>query len=149
NSLFWSGSERDAKCDIYDLKGLLEEFFDQFGLRGLTYNRRQESTPLFLESATIQLGKFQVGELGQLLPPIARQYDLRDAVFLAELNLDVILARRNPSKSFRPLPAYPSIRRDVALLVAESTSHEAVLQVIKQARPTNLESVDLFDVFRG
>jgi phenylalanyl-tRNA synthetase beta chain len=149
NPLFWSGSERDAKCDIYDLKGLLEEFFDQFGLRGLTYNRRQESTPLFLESATIQLGKFQVGELGQLLPSIAKQYDLRDAVFLAELSFDVILARRNPSKSFRSLPAYPSIRRDVAMLVAESTSHEAVLQVIKQAKPANLESIELFDVFRG
>jgi phenylalanyl-tRNA synthetase beta chain len=147
--LFWSGSEREAKCDVYDLKGLLEEFFDQFGLRGLTYNRRQESTALFLESAIIQLGKFQVGEFGQLLPPIARQYDLRDAVFLAELNLDVGLARRNPSKSFRPLPAYPSIRRDVAMLVAEATSHEAVLQVIRQAKAANLESVELFDVFRG
>jgi phenylalanyl-tRNA synthetase beta chain len=149
NPLFWFGNERDAKFDIYDLKGLLEEFFDQFGLRGLTYNRRPETTPLFLESAAIQLGKFQVGELGQLLPSVAKQHDLRDAAFLAELNLDVIIARRNPAKSFRPLPAYPSIRRDVAMLVAGSTSHEAVLQVIKQAKPANLESVELFDVFRG
>jgi len=67
NPLFWSGEEREAKFDLYDLKGLLEEFFEQFGLRGMTYARRSESSTLFLESATIQLGKFQLGEFGQLL----------------------------------------------------------------------------------
>lgn len=149
NPLFWSGDGREAKFDMYDLKGLIEEFFDQFGLRGMTYNRRTESTALFLESATIQLGKQQLGEFGQLLPPLAKRYDLRDAVFLAELNLDLLLARRNPSKSFKALPAFPSIRRDVAMLVSEATTHDAVLQVVKQTKPANLESVELFDVFRG
>ncbi len=149
NPLFWSGGEREAKLDVYDLKGVIEEFFEQFGLRGMTYNRRAESTELFLESATIQLGKQQLGEFGQLLPLLAKKYDLRDAVFLAELNLDLLLARRNPSKSFKSLPAFPSIRRDVAMLVPEATTHDAVLQIVKQTKPANLESVELFDVFRG
>jgi phenylalanyl-tRNA synthetase beta chain len=148
-SLFWSGNDREAKFDVYDLKGLLEEFLEQFGLRGLNYVRRQDSTALLLESATVNLGRFQLGEFGQLLPPLARQYDLRDAVLLAELNLDVLLARRNTAKSFRPLPAFPAIRRDVAMLVPEATTHEAVLQVVKQAKPANLETTELFDVFRG
>jgi phenylalanyl-tRNA synthetase beta chain len=149
NSLFWSGSERDAKFDIYDLKGLLEEFFEQFGLRGMNFVRRDESTALYLESATIQLGKLVLGEIGQLLPPLAKKYDLRDAVFLAELNLDLLLARRNTSKSFKPLPAFPSIRRDIAMLVPEVTTHESVLSTVKQTKPKNLEAVELFDVFRG
>ncbi len=148
-SLFWSGNDREAKFDIYDLKGLLEEFLEQFGLRGMTYARRADSTALFLESATVHLGKFQLGEFGQLLPPLARRYDLRDAVLLAELNLDLLLARRNPAKSFRPLPAFPSIRRDVAMILPEATTHEAVLQVVKQAKSANLETTELFDVFRG
>jgi phenylalanyl-tRNA synthetase beta chain len=148
-SLFWSGDDREAKFDIYDLKGLLEEFLEQFGLRGVNYARRTDSTALLLESATVNLGRFQLGEFGQLLPPLARQYDLRDAVLLAELNLDMLLARRNTTKSFRPLPAFPAIRRDVAMLVPEATTHEAVLQVVKQAKPANLETTDLFDVFRG
>jgi phenylalanyl-tRNA synthetase beta chain len=148
-SLFWSGNDREAKFDIYDLKGLLEEFLEQFGLRGMTYARRANSTALFLESATVHLGRFQLGEFGQLLPPLARQYDLRDAVLLAELNLDLLLARRNPAKSFRPLPAFPAIRRDVAMILPEATTHEAVLQVVKQAKPANLETTELFDVFRG
>ncbi|MGO8836860.1 MAG: phenylalanine--tRNA ligase subunit beta [Limisphaerales bacterium] len=146
---FWSGGEREAKFDAYDLKGLLEEFFEQFGLRGMTFTRRAESTALFLESATISLGKNQIGEFGQLLPVLAKKYDLRDAVLLAELNLDLLLARRNPARSFKPLPQFPAIRRDVAMLVPEATTHEAVLQVVKQAKPANLEAVELFDVFRG
>ena len=82
-------------------------------------------------------------------PALAKKYDLRDAVFLAELNLDLLLARRNPAKSFKPLPQFPTIRRDVAMLVPEATTHEAVLQTVKQTKPANLESVELFDVFRG
>jgi len=146
---FWSGDDRDAKFDAYDLKGLLEEFFDQFGLRGTAFARRAESTSLFLESATISLGNNQIGEFGQLSPALAKKYDLRDAVLLAELNLDLLLARRNPAKSFKSLPQFPAIRRDVAMLVPEATSHDAVLQVVRQTKPANLETVELFDVFRG
>jgi phenylalanyl-tRNA synthetase beta chain len=149
NPLFWSGEDREAKFDIFDLKGALEEFLDQFGLRGITYARRPESTALFIESASINLGKFQLGELGQLHPALAKTYDLRDAVLLAELNLDLLLGRRNTTRSFKPLPAFPSIRRDIAMLVPEATAHDAVLQVVKETKAANLESVELFDVFRG
>ncbi|HTL56718.1 MAG TPA: phenylalanine--tRNA ligase subunit beta [Candidatus Limnocylindrales bacterium] len=147
--VFWSGADRDAKFDSYDLKGILEEFLGQFGLRGVNFVRRTETSSLYLESATIQLGKFQLGEFGQLLPPVAKQYDLRDAAFLAELNLDLLLARRNTVKGFKPIPNFPAIRRDVAMIVPEPTTHEAVMQVVKQTKPANLESVVLFDLFRG
>lgn len=147
---FWSGDERDAKFDNFDLKGLLEEFLEQFGLRGVAFGKRTESTTLFLESATVTLGgKLPLGELGQLQPALAKKYDLRDAVFLAEFNLDLLINKRNPAKSFKPLPPFPSSRRDVAMLVPESITHETVLQTVKQAKAPNLESVELFDVFRG
>jgi phenylalanyl-tRNA synthetase beta chain len=147
---FWSGDERNAKFDAYDLKGIVEEFLEQFGIRGVAFARRAESTAWFLESAAIALGgKLPLGEMGQLLPTLAKKYDLRDAVFLAELNLDQLLARRNPAKSFKPLPPFPAIRRDVAMLVPEATTHDSVLQAVKKSKPVNLESVELFDVFRG
>jgi phenylalanyl-tRNA synthetase beta chain len=147
---FWSGSEREAKFDIHDLKGIVEEFLEQFGVRGVTFTRRAEDSVLFLESATVALGgKLPLGELGQLSPVLAKNYDLRDAVLLAELNLDQLLARQNPAKSFKPLPQFPAIRRDVAMIVPETTTHDAVLQVVKQTKPANLETVELFDVFRG
>ncbi|HLH54152.1 MAG TPA: phenylalanine--tRNA ligase subunit beta [Verrucomicrobiae bacterium] len=147
--VFWAGPERDAKFDIYDLKGMLEEFLEQFGVRGVVFAAASQPDSFFLESGVLQLGKFELGHFGQLSPLIAKRYDLRDAVFLAELNLDTLMARRNVTKSFRALAAFPPIRRDIAMLLPEGTTHEAVLQTIKQAKPANLESVELFDVFRG
>jgi phenylalanyl-tRNA synthetase beta chain len=147
--LHWDGADRDARCDIFDLKGALEEFLAQFGLRGTSWARRDESRSLFAESAAIQLGKLPLGEIGLLSPAQARLYDLRDPVLLAELDFDQLLARRVPSKSFKSLPQFPSIRRDVAMLVPEATTHEAVAAVVKQTRPANLETVELFDIFRG
>lgn len=147
---FWSGDDRDAKFDLSDLKGLLEEFLEQFGVRGVTYTRRAESTALLIESASIALGgKLALGEIGQVSPLIAKRHDLRDAVFVAELNLDQLLARRNAAKSFKALPQFPGSRRDVAMLVPEATTHDAVLGAVRQAKPQNLETVELFDVFRG
>lgn len=147
---FWSGDDREARLDLYDLKGILEELLEIIGLRGYTCIRRSEApSELYLESATVQLGKQTVGEFGQLLPSLAKQYDLRDTVFLAELNLDMILARRNGMKSYKPLPVFPSIRRDVAMIVSEDTTHEAILAVVRQVKPAHFEKVDLFDVFRG
>jgi len=147
---FWSGDERDAKFGSFDLKGMVEEFLEQFGVRGVTFMRRAETAVMYLESAAITLGgKLPLGEMGQLSPALAKKYDLRDAVFLAELNLDQLLARRNQAKSFKPLPQFPSVRRDVALLVPEATTHEAVLQTVKKAKAVNLENVELFDLFRG
>ena len=146
---FWSGDDREAKFDVYDLKGMIEEFLEHFGVRGVTYARRNESTTLLVESAAVHLGKLTLGEFGQVLPPLARRYDLRDPVLVAELNLDTLIARRNTSKSFKALPQFPAIRRDVAMIVPETLAHEAVLTAVRQARPANLEAIELFDIFRG
>jgi len=147
--VYWDGADREARSNLFDLKGVLEEFLEQFGLRGVTWVRREESRPFFLESAAICLGKMQLGEIGRLSPEQARRHDLREAVLLAELDLDELLARRIAAKSFKPLPQFPAIRRDVAMLVPEGTTHEGILAMVKHARPANLERVELFDVFRG
>ncbi len=146
---FWSGAERHEKSDIYDLKGILEQLFEQRGVRGVQWTRNAESPPLYLGSATVQIGKQSAGEIGQLSPVVARKYDLRDPVLLAEVNLDFLLSRRAAAKSFKGLAAFPAVRRDVAMLLSEEVPHERVLAVVKQAKAPNLESVELFDIFRG
>jgi len=147
---FWTGEERDDTYDIFDLKGVLEEFLEQFGLRAVTYARGNEAVSPYIESAMIQLGgKLTLGEMGQLSALLAKKYDLRDRVLVAELNLDILVARRNIGKSFKALPAFPSVRRDVAMIVPEATTHESVLNAVRKLKPANLERVDLFDVFYG
>lgn len=147
---YWSGADRESKYNAYDLKGIVEEFLESFGLKGIAFTKRAERTALYHESAVIALGgKLALGELGLMHPMLAKTYDLRDPVLLAELNLDLLIARRNAARSFKPLPQFPSVRRDIALVVAESVTHDAVLNAVRQAKAANLESTELFDVFRG
>lgn len=147
---FWQGSGRDETLDVFDLKGVVEEFLEGLGVKGVVLTKRAEAAGLWAESAALALGgKLPVGELGQLSPQAARRWDLKGAIFLAEMNLDLLLARRQQGRSFKPLPLFPGIRRDAALVVAESITHEAIVAAIKQAKPAHLESVEIFDVFRG
>ncbi|MCW5559985.1 MAG: phenylalanine--tRNA ligase subunit beta, partial [Verrucomicrobiae bacterium] len=147
---FWSGAEREARCDLYDAKGVVEELLESLGIRGVQWNANTEASPLWLESATLALGgRLPLGHIGRLQPQVGREYDLREPVFLAELDLDLLLARSQRGRSFKALPQFPAVRRDLALLVPEAVTHEAVLGVVRKAQLPHLEAVELFDVFRG
>ena len=147
---FWEGAERESRLDGSDLKGLIEDFADAFGLSGLVWNGSGASDGYFLESAEISLGgRIPLGRLGQLAPAIARSYDARDPVWVAELDLDQILRRRSTTVSFKTLPQFPLVRRDLAMVVPESITHEAILSAIRQTKTPHLETVELFDLFRG
>ncbi|MBL9175833.1 MAG: phenylalanine--tRNA ligase subunit beta [Verrucomicrobiales bacterium] len=147
---FWSGADRGALCDFYDLKGIVEELLENLGLRGIHWSRVEASSDWWWESATVSLGgRLPLGKLGQIRPALAKQYGLRHAVLMAELDLDVLLARRQSARQFKPLPQYPASQRDVAIIVPEDVTHESVLAAVRKVQPAHLEAVELFDVFRG
>ena len=147
NVAFWQGD--GLKVDAMDLKGAVEALLESLGVFGVQFARRNEATALFVESAELKMGKNVIGQLGQLLPALGKQYEVRDAVFLAELDLDTLLQRRTTNKSFKALAQFPASERDVAMLVPEGVTHADVLVVVKKAKPANLEATRLFDVFRG
>jgi len=146
---FYEGAERDAVDEFADLKGIIEEFAGQFGMRGVSYERHDAGSEFFVESGSVKLGNTPVGTLGQFLPLLARRHDLKHPVFFAEFDLGQALQRRTTKRGFKALPAFPGTRRDIAMLVADDTTHDAVLQSVRKAKPNNLESVELFDVYRG
>lgn len=146
---FWSGAEREAKVDAYDLKGVIEQLFDQLGLRGIQWQKNAGQSGLFVESAALALGKASLGEAGLVNPMLARRLDLRDAVYAAELSLDLLLARSQSARTFKPLAAFPAVRRDVAMLVAEDVGYDRLQTAVRQAKAAHLESFELFDIYRG
>lgn len=146
---FWDGQDRDRQVDLYDLKGILETFLDRYDVRGISFAKASGAHDLYFERGTIELGKDLVGHFGQLQPALAKACDLRKPVFIAELNLDLLLARRKPARSFKPLPAFPAVRRDIAMLLPEEITHKQVLEQVKAARVPHVEQVELFDIFRG
>jgi phenylalanyl-tRNA synthetase beta chain len=146
---FWSASEGGEEFDLSDLKGRLEDLLESLGLRGIQWKRAASSDPLFVEEGQMTLGKQVLGRFGQMQPVTASKMDLKRPVLLGELDLDLILKRRSTGRSFKALPQFPSIRRDVAMLVDESVAHDDVLRAVKKAKADFLHTVDIFDVFRG
>jgi len=147
NAAFWQGE--NTKVDVSDLKGVVEGLLESLGVYGVEFVRREEGGLLFLESAELRMGKQTIGQMGQLLPTLGKGYEAREAVYLAEMNLDALLQRRTTTKSFKSLPQFPASERDVAMIVDESVTHSDVLGVVKKIKPANLVETQLFDVFRG
>jgi phenylalanyl-tRNA synthetase beta chain len=85
-------------------------------------------------------------EIREIPAAQARKMDLRDAVFVAELDLP---AASRSEKQFRELPKFPAVVRDMAMVVPEEVRHADVMVAIEKCHTKNLESVDLFDMFRG
>jgi phenylalanyl-tRNA synthetase beta chain len=106
---------------------------------------RTEKVDCFdLKGALEELGA--TAEIREIPAAQARKMDLRDAVFVAELDLP---AASRAEKQFRELPKFPSVVRDMAMVVPEEVRHADVMAAIEKCRSKDLESVQLFDIFRG
>ena len=147
--LFWKKEKETGDFDLFDLKGRLELLLEAIGVQGVQWRRAESSEAPFDEEGSLSIGKQVIGRFGQMRPLLAAQLDLKKPVLLAELDLKILLTRRRQKKSFQALPTFPSARRDAAMLVDESISHADVLRAVKKAKPDFLQTVELFDVFRG
>ena len=137
----WRSSDR--ALDFFDLKGALESL----GIESLTF-RRAEHVDLALAANVMAEGKV-IGLAGQLSLTRAAEFDAKGAVFVAEVSLDSIFSDKDGGRSFRELEKFPSVTRDIAMIVPESMGHAEIVEVIERAREPLLERVELFDLFSG
>jgi phenylalanyl-tRNA synthetase beta chain len=99
------------------------------------------------QSAQVWLGERMVGWMGLLHPQLQQKYDLSSAPVLFELELDELLTRRVPAYS--EVSKFPPVRRDLAVIVDESTSVQTLLDGLNENPPAIVTGVELFDVYRG
>jgi len=98
---------------------------------------------------TLRAGDTNIGVLGLLNRSVAHAWRLEDAVGIAEVAIDPLLADAFAIPPLRPVPAYPGITRDLAVIVDESVRHEDIVKTIRKVGPGELTSIELFDIFRG
>ena len=82
-------------------------------------------------------------------PAVAKNYDIGTKVYLAVLQIDDLIAASNLVNVYQPLPKFPAIARDIAMLVKEDVTVKQIADEIRKNGGEYLESVKLFDVYQG
>lgn len=149
--------DRSAEpLDFFDLKGVVETLLARLNIEAVAYRPVQHPTyqpgrvaeiVLTLEGSDEEI---QLGTLGEIHPQVREAFDLpNQRICLAELRLRPLIERYGQIRILRPIPPYPAVKEDLAIVVDEDIPAEKVERVIREAGGQLLRDVSLFDVYRG
>ncbi len=151
---------KDSKLfDFYDMKGRIELLLSGLRCTNVSYAAidasTSPSTPLSAtylhpgKTAQIKVNDQIVGVFGELHPLVKEKYDLGDAPMLvAEFDLET-LRSLNPNYAIQPVPEFPPVLEDIAVIVDESVAASRVEALIRQTGGKSVTNVRLFDLYRG
>ena len=140
-----------GNTDFYAIKGICENILKLAGIKGVTYTSCSDNPsyhPGRCATITTEDGIY-LGIFGQAHPLMADNYGMNVPVYVAELAFDEIFASANTKKSYKPLPKYPATTRDFSFVCDEDMEVGAIEGVMAKAGGKLVESVALFDIYRG
>jgi len=139
-----------GQIDFYDLKGVVEALLDALHISGVSYE--PDDSPLYhpRQCARMLFNGEEVGTLGALHPIVKEQNGLEKAnVMAAEIDLTRLFAAVPERFELVPVPVYPPILEDIAVIVDEETPAAQVQETIQKAGGSLLADIQLFDIYRG
>ncbi len=138
--------------DYLDLKGILDALFADLHV-AITYEAARHPTYRPGRTARILAGERQIGVMGELHPAVVKAFEVRgergQPVLAADIDLAALLPLIPDHYRYTPLPAYPPVREDLALVVDTSVPAAAVESALRAAGGALLRDVALFDVYEG
>ena len=143
-------AQADRELDFFDLKGALEAAVDWMNLSPLSFTQTSARHLRAGQSALVKLGDgTEIGTIGRLAENVAASYKFRQAVYLLEVDLDALL--NGPAKviQYSPLPRFPSVTRDISLLVNRNVALEDIFNAVNKQGVADCRSVKLVGTFEG
>ena len=139
-----------ASETFFTLKGELETIFKALNVQPRTYTACTDNPSYHPgRCAALAVGGQVIGTLGQIHPLVAGNYDIDSEVYCAEVNFTKLLALLAPEGHYQPLPKFPAVERDIAVVCDSGLTVAEVEACIEAAGGQLLRSVKLFDVYRG
>lgn len=137
-------------CDYLDLKGIVENIVDGLGVAKAKYVRESENPSYHPgKTAALIVRNKKVGTLGEIHPDVSENYGVDVECYVAELDLDLLFEAATVVKSYKPLPKFPAVTRDIALLCDDSILVQEIEETIRKAGGNLVEKVQLFDIYKG
>ena len=143
-------NHEDATIDFFDVKGVLENIFDEFRIRGVSFTA--DKLELFYhpgKACSLIVGAEEIGSCGELHPDVLDSFAIEQPVYYVELNFEKLLKHCGAHPAIVPPSRYPDTFRDSALLIDETTPAAVVLETIRGQKVKELEGVELFDLYTG
>ncbi len=137
--------------DFYRMKGVVESVLAESGIKDAVYSACPDD-PSYHPGRCAVVSSADgraIGVFGEIHPSVQKTYGIGSPVYAAELDLNTLFALSNFDTHYTPLPKYPATTRDFAFVVSDEIEVGAIENVMKKAGGKTVESVKLFDVYRG
>ncbi|MGI6030482.1 MAG: phenylalanine--tRNA ligase subunit beta [Eubacteriales bacterium] len=136
--------------DYYHLKGIVERALEAMGIEEYDVVAQKENPSYHPgRCADILVNGEKLGTMGQIHPLVARNYGISQECYVAEIDFNTLYANRGAEKGYTPLPKFPAVTRDLALVCDDSLPVASIQKVIRANGGRLLEQVELFDVYKG
>ncbi len=133
---------------FFTLKGVLEQLFSALNVQNIRFERGGGEYLHPGQKAFILSGGERIGEIGCVHPQVLRNFDLNTAVYIAEIDFNKLLAHICAERKFKPLPKFPIVPRDIALVVDRDIEAQQVIDVILGVKTAAaVQNAFCFDVF--
>jgi phenylalanyl-tRNA synthetase beta chain len=143
-------TQNPQMMDTFDLKGVVEALLEALHVKDARFEAAEHPTYHPGKCARLMAGDVELGYLGELHPLVKENYDfLVPPVLAAELDADALYRLADQRFEAMPVPAYPPVIEDLAMIVAEEMPAAQVRETILKAGGFILKDVELFDIFRG
>ena len=140
----WDLKEKAA--DFSYLKSLVDRVLRKLGISGFKLEEREN--PEFEFGVEYWLGNRQLVSFGKISTALLKQFDIKQAVFHACFNWEILMEIAGKKNvRYKEVPKFPSIKRDLALLINKKITYEQVRQIAEKYGKRNLINIDLFDIF--
>lgn len=150
---------KQEPVDIYDVKGCVEFIIGEMQLGqisesetvGFVPPQEGEEEPYAVKGFSLNIiaNTVKIGSLGKVKPEVLRRFSIKHDVYYFDLDYDSMCRQQTVSKAFSSLPVYPSVKRDIALVVADTVSAGELLSKVKTSGDKLIEHCEIFDVFHG
>lgn len=136
--------------DFYSLKGIVENVLEESNIKRYEIARETENESMHPgRTAKIMIGKDVVAVLGEVHPEVIDNYGVKEKVYIAQIDVDKLVRYGKEDKKYVPVPKYPAVERDIAVIVDEDVEVGSIEKIITKKCRKILEEVKLFDIYRS
>lgn len=140
-----------GKIDFYDIKGAVEELSVVLGFDNkIEFEPNKEISFMHPgRTADIIINGEKAGFVGEVHPEVLNNYAIGAKTYIAVVDIDKVVENTSFDKTYKALPKFPAMQRDISMLVKDDVNVKQIENIIKEKGGKLLESVQLFDVYKG